>query len=428
MPSDTFRASDQRRSGNNGFTLVEVVVAIAILAIVMTVVVGSFVTAANISARTKISSTDAESVEDKITKGEGGEATPLDDFELNGFKLPSESVTYTEGGRSYTVLVGTDPVSVNVPTLYMGDFTAFSTLILKLDPTDEYITEGLYDSASKNVTDDATKITMGTAMPPDLSSVTTSFVGVKTSGSDTGFEYKAPASGYYRLEVWGAGANGPNYGGYSYGVIQLAQDDKLYLYVGGASPGTSGGANGGGTASSSGGKGGGGATDIRMKAKTVSLSAPISEKSGDPSLYTRVIVAGGAGAGSASSEYGPGGGTSGGTNGGTQTSGANFGFGGAGSSAGGGGWYGGKAGIYGSGGSGWVFTVGTYNVWKASAGGSKETELTETNYTFADMAADGYYLQPDPEKENRNPTTVKGSSKTSKGGGFIRITYLGTTF
>ena len=231
--------------------------------------------------------------------------------------------------------------------------------------------------------------------------------------------------GTYKLEVWGAqGGQGrydyltanPGKGGYSYGTINLASTTTAYVYPGGqgsigryrstGSP-VAGGFNGGGNSGyngssnyNNGGGSGGGGTDIRI---------------GTDSLYARVIVAGGGGAGGNSwsvsaANGGAGGGASGqdGTSGGTSgaaagsnnwgapggggkaTSGGvagryssisvtanpgTFGVGGSGytgnknsaGGGGGGGWYGGGAGCQGhsagsgagGGGSGYVYTSST---------------------------------------------------------------------
>lgn len=132
------------------------------------------------------------------------------------------------------------------------------------------------------------------------------------SGDPTAFAYTgdaqtytAPGEGYYQLEVWGAqgGSGGPyennggGKGGYSTGVVRLADGETVWVYVGGQGQGGNtpvepnpGGFNGGGASAGAGtqegwpqgGGGGGGASDIRV---------------GADSLFNRVIVAGGGGGG-----------------------------------------------------------------------------------------------------------------------------------
>ena len=94
--------------------------------------------------------------------------------------------------------------------------------------------------------------------------------------------YTTVCRGTHTLTVWGAqGGNTGGKGGYSTGVVNLNENMKLYIYVGGqGSTGSSGGFNGGGTTGTTSGGSGGGASDIRI---------------GTDSLYARVIVAGGGG-------------------------------------------------------------------------------------------------------------------------------------
>ena len=100
--------------------------------------------------------------------------------------------------------------------------------------------------------------------------------------------------GEYKLEVWGAqGGNGltgasGGHGGYSAGILNITEETKLYIQVGGqgntyTGSVIAGGYNGGGCALGAANHkagSGGGATDIRI---------------GEDSLHARVIVAGGGG-------------------------------------------------------------------------------------------------------------------------------------
>jgi hypothetical protein len=96
------------------------------------------------------------------------------------------------------------------------------------------------------------------------------------------------------LEVWGAsGGVGKNdeiagNGGYSYGILKVAPNQKLYVYVGqgGIKNSTSATFNGGGRGVSSDNGSGGGATDVR----TIN-----GEWNKEVSITSRLIVAGGGG-------------------------------------------------------------------------------------------------------------------------------------
>jgi hypothetical protein len=186
------------------------------------------------------------------------------------------------------------------------------------------------------------------------------------------------AAGTYRMECWG-GAGSQRYsnskvttmgglGGYARGDIELKNDLRLYVYVGGAGTignkkgtggtgGWNGGGNGGGDDSDDTGPAGGGGTDIRLV-------------SGN--LYSRIIVAGGGGTGGKVDEYwgNGGGGLSGQTynststaigKGGTQTTGYAFGSGGPGSKGG--------SGYSGGGGGGGGYWGGTGSKRNSSQGG-----------------------------------------------------------
>lgn len=106
--------------------------------------------------------------------------------------------------------------------------------------------------------------------------------------------FKANYNGLYKVELWGAQGGSDEHvtggkGAYTSGIIELAKDDILYVYVGGESTSEAGGYNGGGSASRSGGYisfGGGGATDIRLVN---------GEWNDSESLASRIMVAGGGG-------------------------------------------------------------------------------------------------------------------------------------
>lgn len=230
-------------------------------------------------------------------------------------------------------------------------------------------------------------------------------------------------------------------GGYSEGILSLAEQTTLYLYTGGqggsSSSSASGTINAGGFNGGGGGRvryyskrytssgGGGGASDIRI---------------GQDSLYARVIVAGGGGgeAGTNAAYIKVGGGeisgsavteyqatqTKAGTNGSfgvgaNSTGSGNYNYGPGG---GGGGWYGGGASTsvsdsnaeyrnYNGGGSGYVYS-----------------SSTASNYPSECLLSSKYYLS--------NASTVNGGSSITlvdgttgigrTGNGYIRLTFLGS--
>ncbi|MDR3137036.1 MAG: prepilin-type N-terminal cleavage/methylation domain-containing protein [Coriobacteriales bacterium] len=94
-----------------GFTLVELIVSLLILALVLGGVTATFTAAANISKQTRVKVKDAALVERDIASHEGAMKVTEADRTLNlgGFDIFSKSVTYEKDGRSYTVLEGTDP-------------------------------------------------------------------------------------------------------------------------------------------------------------------------------------------------------------------------------------------------------------------------------------------------------------------------------
>ena len=89
-------------------------------------------------------------------------------------------------------------------------------------------------------------------------------------------EFSVPVSGIYKVELWGASGgdvtiDDVNYqgglGGYTSGIINLAKNQFLYVYVGGSTSSYVGGYNGGadcGDGTDGKYTGGGGATDIRI--------------------------------------------------------------------------------------------------------------------------------------------------------------------
>ena len=100
--------------------------------------------------------------------------------------------------------------------------------------------------------------------------------------------FKASESGIYKIELWGASgnnhyndfvSNGPAYGGYTSGEIAFAQNQEIYVYVGGKNKLFN-------MSTKVGMLGGGGATDVRIVN---------GEWSSFESLASRIMVAGGSG-------------------------------------------------------------------------------------------------------------------------------------
>jgi type II secretory pathway pseudopilin PulG len=411
-------------------TLVEVIVAMAVISLVATAIVGAFVTAINISELSRTNAENDAGLEGQIASDAAANSTQeLKDLKLGGYALGANAQTYNDGNSGYTLLEGVDK-----PQVQQWDF----------------------GDGAKNVED----------------------ISIDTGSIGGGIKLRLDP-GVYRLEVWGArgggtdlsspaGANyrGGGYGGYATGTIRLTDADTiLYLSAGGAgavydrtSPGEKlGGYNGGGnlmigtTRVDVGGATGGGATDI-----CIGLSHD---------LNTRVIVAGGGGGGGYSDEAAysqieavVSGGNAGGekgaeaatpnTNtpyanyvrggGGTQTAGGafignanastekpeyyatvgQFGVGGNGAGyadgggGGGGGWYGGAGGCIngGGGGSSFVFTSAS----KPPSGYQLDSKyyLSDTNMIS------GGTLMPNPLK----PGGANISGQPA--GGYVRVTWL----
>ena len=193
-------------------------------------------------------------------------------------------------------------------------------------------------------------------------------------------EFVVPYDGLYKLEAWGAQDGSyekiGGYGGYTSGLIELSEGEKIYTYVGQTGGNvTNSTFNGGGqSATQYNARAGGGSTDFRLlKGSTYSEIS---------SLASRIMVAGGGGGSDYYNSVSSSGGAAGGltaynggyatgaswevyelSTGGTQVSGGNggngasrggtgsFGLGGASTNnhGGGGGYYGGGSGSYNSG-------------------------------------------------------------------------------
>lgn len=225
-------------------------------------------------------------------------------------------------------------------------------------------------------------------------------------------EFSVPCEGTYKLEAWGAQGGEYNstifggHGGYVSGLINLSEDTKFYIYVGGSGycglgqgDIVLGGFNGGGDANSGSESGvwsgrnfcsGGGSTDIRFVNSTWNDFN---------SLKSRIIVAGGGGG---ANQFGEGycatGGNAGGLYGyrssgictktqgnyslpGYQNSGYAFGLGDSNTSVtngGGSGYYGGYAKVWAGGAGGSSFISG-YSGCNAIAESSTSSNIVHTN-------------------------------------------------
>ena len=124
-------------------------------------------------------------------------------------------------------------------------------------------------------------------------------------------EFVAPKTGKYKLEVWGAQGGSYSktggYGAYAIGYVDLQENDKLYINVGGTTTSTAGGYNGGGTAGTNyNARGGGGATSITL---SHGLLSTFSEN------QSQVVIVAAGGGGSDKYEGGSDGGAAGGISG-----------------------------------------------------------------------------------------------------------------
>ena len=160
-----------------------------------------------------------------------------------------------------------------------------------------------------------------------------SIVPVNFAFSGSAKSFTVPATGVYKIAVWGAEGGTSGYGGkggYAEGLVSLTKGEILQVHVGGQT-----GYNGGGSGHSRAAEAGGGATDVRRKGSA---------------LTHRIIVAGGGGGygGRDTITGGSGGGTTGGTGGDGFGS---PGYGGSQSSGGSGGSNNGTSGTLGQGGS-----------------------------------------------------------------------------
>ena len=230
-------------------------------------------------------------------------------------------------------------------------------------------------------------------------------------------------------------------GGYSEGILSLAEQTTLYLYTGGQGGSntsstwnteTAGGFNGGGKGkvryyskrySSSG--GGGGASDIRIGQDSLYARIIVAGggggDSGEGSLYTK--VGGGTTSGSAVAEY-QATQTKAGTNGSFGVGANSTGYGNYnyGPGGGGGGWYGGGASTSVS------DSNAEYRKYNGGGSGYVYSSSTASDYPSGCLLSSKYYLS--------NASTVNGGSSITlvdgttgigrTGNGYIRLTFLGS--
>lgn len=416
--SEACKKEQEGRSGVGacalkGFTLLEVIVSFAILALVAVSLYAAIMGVMGVQERTNQMRVDSSAVESNIASGkEPTESIDDRKLPLGNYTLDSASNTYAEGLGAYTILgVGST-----------------------LDPQNDY------------------------------------FDG-NDGGRESAKEYEVLKTGYYRLEVWGASGGGNGFeagltrgglGGYATGIVKLKKNDTLYMHAGGVgSSKVSGGVDtGGGRGGENGGGqggwysqanaitgGGGGASDVRVNSDSLNARVIVAGGGGGAGCNNwpnNIRNDGGAGGGlagnpgqSSAGEIGLGGtqgagGSTASSNGGDKANGpGTFGQGGSAlvprigkvstAGGGGGGWYGGGAGGFegGGGGAGWIFTEAHYMAWTDTA--LKNVYLLDSSYWLHDasLTAGGNYM-PDPRN---NDALMPGM----RGHGYVRITWIGTS-
>ncbi|MDR1495326.1 MAG: prepilin-type N-terminal cleavage/methylation domain-containing protein, partial [Clostridiales Family XIII bacterium] len=224
-----------------GMTLIEVLVAMAIIAIISVMCVSAFMTILAAETRETNTRLASESAETAIATGADPTSTTAAFLSLGAFTIGADAESYsstagvgsslnngeggqidTSGQRNYTLLKGTSkyqssPSSDKVVAL-IGN--------LSYELTEKYQT--LYPGIS-----------------------------ITNTYSDSPYEdynwlmYTVPQGegGRYKLEVWGAAGGDPKAmtyypiiapagkGAYSRGVVNLKENDTIYLYVGGKGQG-----------------------------------------------------------------------------------------------------------------------------------------------------------------------------------------------
>jgi prepilin-type N-terminal cleavage/methylation domain-containing protein len=180
-----------------GMTLVEVIVSMAIVAVVATIVVGAFISALRFQEVTRDKANDSASIEEQIAgfaSPDQTQALPGGGINLGGYLLPAQTQTYNSGTGSFTVLDGN-----SAPQISRWEY--------------------------------------GDGAPNINGSVNTGANG--TAGNMITFT--ATMTGNYRIELWGAQGNGANsamswHGAYVSFETRINKDDAFKLSVGGLGP------------------------------------------------------------------------------------------------------------------------------------------------------------------------------------------------
>ena len=197
---------------------------------------------------------------------------------------------YDPIANTNTTIIGKKGKNIILPTAKVYEYCEFSNYEIK---------DGIgkiNENTINALTDVTVKINYKYNI--DFDFITYDYIEPTTDVAEPYYTLKAPITGYYKLEVWGAQGGGAQggYGGYSTGKITLKKDDLLYVYVGGQGSAKSttknvGGYNGGGysgNSSSAKSYGGGGATHF---ANTTGLLKSLSDKINN----IMVIASGGGG-------------------------------------------------------------------------------------------------------------------------------------
>lgn len=287
---------------------------------------------------------------------------------------------YDPIANTNTTIIGKKGKNIILPTAKVYEDCEFSNYEIK-DGTGK-----INENTINALTDVTVRINYKCNTNIDFDFITYDYIAPTTDVAEPYYTFKAPVTGKYKLETWGAQGGSylsyvGGYGGYSVGTIVLEQNEIVYIYVGGKglcnyiagnlATNVGAGYNGGGAGTTGGdssyascGGGGGGVTHIAMKSGFLSTLENYKDK---------ILVVSGGGGGAFANAYASsqcssgvsaGGykGKDGAGTGGTQLSGYKFGIGQSSSyrhaSGGGGGYYGGKVGTayntLGGGGSGYI--------------------------------------------------------------------------
>ena len=197
---------------------------------------------------------------------------------------------YDPIANTNTTIIGKKGKNIILPTAKVYEDCEFSNYEIK-DGTGK-----INENTINALTDVTVRINYKCNINFDF--ITYDYIAPTTDVAEPYYTFKAPVTGKYKLETWGAQGGGDKggYGGYSSGEITLKKDDLLYVYVGGQGSAKStttnvGGYNGGGySGNNSDAKSysGGGATHF---ANTTGLLKSLSDKINN----IMVIASGGGG-------------------------------------------------------------------------------------------------------------------------------------